>query len=252
MSLEFRIAKTEEEKNLAYKIRYKVFCEELRYLDEHLLLNKLEKDEFDDLETTIHFIALKDSIPIATVRLLTPNNEMTKKQGYFGLSIEKYFDLSFYKGNNIKVAEISRSSVIEKERGKMNILHLWMLVAQYSISKDIFYLPTCAGTETDCSEDVQILTRIAKEKRLFHPFIFTQAKENCTNKSPFRYRLYENSSNFVLPKTLELYVRMGARFTGNPLFHTDFKMYTIPMVWDLNNIGSPFKYFLKRKNSEKI
>ena len=247
--LEVKIANSSEEKNLAYNLRYKVFCEELGYIDKDKFPDNLEKDDYDDLETTISLIAILDGTPVAAARLLTPNKKIAKQRSIdFGLPMENLFSLSCYKERGINVSEISRSSVLNDYRGKLNIMKLWKLAVHYSLANGMPHMCTCAGTETDCFEDAITITEIARNKKLFHPWIYTKAKVNSIPSPTPLFRLYGNNppGEEEIPQTLQLYIRLGLRFTGEPVYYPKFRMCTIPMNWDLKNISKPFKSFFEK------
>jgi N-acyl-L-homoserine lactone synthetase len=78
------IAKTPEEKNLSYQLRYKVYCEDLGWLPVEDA-TRGEQDEFD-VSRSIIFLALGHSgEAIGTSRLILPGNSP--------LPIEEHFEL---------------------------------------------------------------------------------------------------------------------------------------------------------------
>ncbi len=269
MSIEVKIATSEEELNQGYHIRYKVFIEELQFLKKEEYPDELEKDEYDFLDTTVHFIAKIDEKPVGTARLIKTNNEMIKNNKIFGLPMEDLFDLSRYKEMEFAPLEVSRSSVIKNKRSSVIILDIWKICINYCIENHIPLICSCAGTETDNYEDVQIIYNLLKLKNFLHSSIYTKPLfEVKVNHSP-KYILYDDnkkkelltrknfnhctledyeSMGIKLPVTLDYYKRIGVKFTGPPALFPEFKMYTLPMILEFGHINEPFKTFFKRKS----
>lgn len=135
--LEVKIAENSEEKNLAYHLRYKVFCEELNYLDKALYLDKRESDEYDSLNTTFTFIALDNLKAVGTSRLIRQNKNL-------GMPIEKFYDFSHYLIDERIFAENSRSIVLPEYRKTRLIFDIWSAVTQFALENKIsHYCTTC-------------------------------------------------------------------------------------------------------------
>lgn len=102
----FKKAETEEELSEAYKLRFEVYCRERNFLPYKEYPFQYEIDEFDPY--SIHFIAMIDSQPIGTSRLILNNPG--------GFPIEKHYNLDISEiGMNKEMAtEISRLAVIKK------------------------------------------------------------------------------------------------------------------------------------------
>lgn len=269
MSIEVKIATSEEELNQGYHIRYKVFIEELQFALKEGYPDKLEKDEYDFLDTTVHFIAKVDEEAVGTARLIKPNREMTENNQIFGLPMEDLFDLSRYKKMEFTPLEVSRSSIIKNKRSSIIILDIWKICINYCIENYIPLICSCAGTETDNYEDVQIIYNLLKLKKLLHPSIYTKPLSGVKiNHSP-KYVLYDDkikkelltrknfnhctledyeSLGIKLPVTLDYYSRIGVKFTGPPALFPEFNMYTLPMILEFEHINEPFKTFFKRKS----
>ncbi len=131
MNLKVKIARTEEDLNEAFRLRYEIFGEELGYINKNNFPDRIEKDNFDDLETTTNFVVKKNSETIGTVRLI--------ENVGLPFNIEQYVDIDdLKKDENINIAEASRFCVRKNER--FNVKHsfsLCKLIINYAISRDI-------------------------------------------------------------------------------------------------------------------
>lgn len=157
MSLELRVAKTEEEKNFAFEIRYKIFCEEMHYLDPEKFPDKKETDNYDALNTTLQMLLIYDNLAIATVRLILPSNTLADSSKY-GLPIEELIDLSEYKQRDIKLAEPSRSSILKEHRKGMTLMNLWRLLVQCAHNNNITHFVT-----TSHPKDIKLYSKLGFE-----------------------------------------------------------------------------------------
>ena len=120
--LEARKALSEELKNDAYRVRYKVYCVERGYEDQTRFPNRMEMDEFDS-ESVHALVRHKESkTPVGVVRLVLPNRRDPDRkfpiETHFGNRFEastlKKFD---YSRDNI--AEVSRFAVSKQSLKKM-------------------------------------------------------------------------------------------------------------------------------------
>ncbi|MBU1078438.1 MAG: GNAT family N-acetyltransferase [Spirochaetes bacterium] len=270
MNLEIKQVQNEEELNQCLHVRYKVFIEELQFDSKEKYPDKMEQDKYDELDTTIHFIAMINGRGVGTARLIGYNNMLLEENKIFGLSMEDLYDLSEYRENGLVPYEISRSSVIRGERSSIIILDLWKICINYCLMHNTPAFCSCAGTETDNHEDAQLIYELLKLKGLMHSFIHTNPLSESGTKH-FSHSILFNkhhkkdllikrdseqltlndfeSRGIKLPPTLDYFSRIGAKFTGPPVIFPEFKMYTIPMILEFNHIHEPFKTFFKRESS---
>jgi N-acyl amino acid synthase of PEP-CTERM/exosortase system len=116
---EFRIhiAKTPNQKNEVYKVRYKVYCEELQYESVHAFPNKMEKDSYD--KQSIHLLVQhrESSKNIGCMRLIFPENSeqvLPFQKAYGTTLINNIVDLKCIYYNSM--CEVSRLAVVSEFR----------------------------------------------------------------------------------------------------------------------------------------
>jgi N-acyl-L-homoserine lactone synthetase len=107
--LEVRVADNGDLRRLCFGLRYRVYCEEFRYLPASTFPDGLEKDELDEREDTIILGAFADGCAKGTVRLLL---------GSRPLPVEAYLDLAAQGVDRRRTAELSRLAVSRTERDK--------------------------------------------------------------------------------------------------------------------------------------
>lgn len=275
MGFVVQVARKPKERDKSYQVRYQVFIRELGFMPEKDFPDEREKDPYDELASTIHFLALLDGAGVGTARLIGPNKKMTGSGGLrtFGLPMEELFDLSSYREQKIVPHEISRSSVLSEARCSRIIMDIWRISIQYAKQNGIASFCSCAGTETDSPEDAGIIHSLLKLKNHIHPRLETRPLGQTAHTHLPRYILYdpdlkkeireknglshENLAYFEnkgikLPATLEYFIKIGAKFSGPPALFPAFTMFTVPMILDLNSINEPFKTFFGRESPSII
>lgn len=103
MLLTVKKVETKEELTEVYKLRFNIYCKERGFESEEYYPDKLETDEYDPY--SVHFIAMLDSEPVGTSRLILHNP--------IGFPIERYYKINFSQipVEKDKTAEISRLAI---------------------------------------------------------------------------------------------------------------------------------------------
>ncbi len=258
MSLEIRLAKTKEEREAAYNVRYKVFVDELKTIPKELCKGGLEKDIYDNFSE--HLIAVKDKEVIGTVRIQKRTKELTDGKNFlYGLAGENLFDyLPFYK-ENVNLGEIARSSVLKEHRKESVIFNLWKATYQYFTKEGIYNSITMAAPNTDSIEDSKILYEIARRKGLVHDKYNLIPKNSIEIPSKIEVPLYSQSekddiSSLELPENIVVFSKIGYKIAGHPIYYPKFRRVTIPMVCSpQKEVSDKFKkLFSKPSNIIKI
>jgi len=141
MSLEFRIAKTEEERKKCFRVRYEVYAE-VGYINPKDYQNKLLIDEYDKYSTI--FMGVKDEEVVGTLRA-TEDSEL-------GFQMEKIFKEEVVKlrKNCKKIIETSRIMALSTQRYKiaLGLINLAYLFAKQQEITDYCFTtpPTIAKT----------------------------------------------------------------------------------------------------------
>lgn len=107
----YRIARTAEENHAAWRLRYRVYCEETGFLPKEENLNGFEFDEHDGHARQSLLIHRETGLLAGTVRLILPN----PNQPYWGLPARQHSSALQALPNHVMphatTAEISRFSV---------------------------------------------------------------------------------------------------------------------------------------------
>lgn len=108
---ELALAITEEQRNLVYQIRYRVYCEEFGYEPIETFINCRETDEFD--EQSMHCLVTHRTSgqPVGCVRVvMAEGNNLMPMELHTGDSIDQDFIGSFQSRRHV-LCEISRLAV---------------------------------------------------------------------------------------------------------------------------------------------
>src|SRR4030066_718229 len=259
ISIEVINARTAEEKELCYRIRYDVFVKETGYIQREND-NGFEKDEYDELDTTFHFLAYFNGIPAGSARLLLPNKSVCeRKTTYYGLPMESLYDLNYYTSTDLQIAEISRSCVKEKFKSTKTIFFLWKKLIESASKGGITDLITNVNPETDSLSDTYTIYKYARSSNLFDSDIVVYPKKSGGKTTGFRFPLMQKASgdmeecqarNIILPQTLKLFVRVGLLFTGEPIYCDGIDMCALPMNWKIKDISkTSFGKFFSNKET---
>ncbi|MBD3355126.1 GNAT family N-acetyltransferase [Candidatus Woesearchaeota archaeon] len=241
----FKLAKDAEEKDLAYRLRYEVYCIEEKFIE--INEEKTEKDEFDEFAQ--HFLAYKGEEVVGTVRLIEENSYF--KNLSYGLHVEKLFSFSdFERKNKYKFAESSRSSVKKKYRKGLYIWGLWKAMIQYSLKKNITHLIFSANPETNDINYAQKMYCLAKKKGMIHEDISVKLKDDSIGSD---IEDIIDRETVCFPELIQVYLKLGCKFIGPASYYPKVGMCALPMVLDLHNIDEPFRTrFLKKDKSIHI
>ncbi len=133
-NFDFYINKTNSASELEelYRLRYKVYCEEYKYIDQDKHPNKFETDEYDQYSD--HFVMRDKTHEIAAmVRVIKYSRE--------GFPLEKFFqrNVQLSQDDQEKTVEISRLIVAQKYRKKGLLLFLLKGLYRYALDNNVRY-----------------------------------------------------------------------------------------------------------------
>lgn len=121
------VAETQEEKILSYRLRYRIYCQELGWLPADQKSYALEHDEFDEKRSII-FLAITDSgEPIGTSRLILPGNSPLPIEAHFDL--DRLRDIESIYGKTSYGVEVSRFIVLKNGEAKEHEITLMLCKA---------------------------------------------------------------------------------------------------------------------------
>ncbi|MBC77155.1 MAG: hypothetical protein CME64_14180 [Halobacteriovoraceae bacterium] len=117
-AFEIKIVKDQNSLNQIFKIRHKVYCEELGY--EPIVSSQMESDEYD--ENSIHFAVIhkRTGVFAGTVRLVFSSDEKQMPlEAFFNESFENVHSLETKRGEKQSTCEVSRLAVLDTFRKRL-------------------------------------------------------------------------------------------------------------------------------------
>lgn len=140
-----RIAENARELELAQRLRFRIFCNELgAKANPQVMAEQRDFDQFD--EVCEHMLVLDrnkngDDAIVGTYRLLTRTN-MQKLGRFYS---ESEFDISRLKGYEGEIMELGRSCVDIEYRSRSAMQLLWRGIGAYVMAHDIKIMFGCAS-----------------------------------------------------------------------------------------------------------
>jgi predicted GNAT family N-acyltransferase len=244
-----RVAASSKEIADAQRVRNQVFVMEKGLLCHGPVGAEQEVDAYDELGTTVPFIAYVDDVAVGTVRLLRPDPEVSRAIGQpLGLDLASRYDLRPFVAAGASVAEVSRLCVVPELRGGAVLGGLYLAMLRESERMGLTHWVAAGNAETDALEDAEIAYQIAGLRGLVssewhvEPWPSTDAPRPPTR--PFysedeRARARAGDLRGLrLPRTLETFARLAGRYMGHPARERSYTVCSLPLVVDLSHARS--------------
>ncbi|WP_437619671.1 GNAT family N-acetyltransferase [Sorangium sp. So ce1151] len=238
------LADTQEKIVDAQGVRYRVFVKEKGLVSRHAATLDREMDGFDDLETTLHFIAYVDDVPAATARLIRPNRGVAQRIGQpLGVDLATRYDLGPFVGAGVSVAEVSRMCVVPEHRGAAVLCALYHAMVRESLRVGLTHWVGAGNAETDALEDAEIAYRLAERDGLMSSRWRVASRPDASAPGPSLQPFYTPAERararagdlrgLRLPRTLLTFGRLAARYMGRPIRERGYTVCSLPLVMDL-------------------
>lgn len=238
------VADTPEKIADAQRVRNQVFVVEKELLRHGSVTFDRETDEQDALDTTLHFLAIVDGAPVATVRLLRPNAEVARAIGQpLGIDLASRYDLSPFVAAGVALAEVSRLCVLPRYRGTTVLNELYLAMHRESLRVGLTHWVAAGNAETDVLEDAEIAYCLAERDGLVSGRWRVTPWPRAGGAEPSTRPLYSPEERararagdlrgLRLPRTLATFARLAGRFMGRPIQEPGYTVCSLPLVVDL-------------------
>lgn len=213
-----KIAETDEEKEQAFRLRYRVFAEE----ENNKRLANPFKKEWDSYDYYCdHLIVknLKNDCVVGTYRLL-PGKRAVK----IGFYSETEFDLSIFNDIKSDFLELGRSCIDPQYRNGRTLQLLWEGIASYLLEKPHRYLIGCASLHLDnICEINQIYSYFQQSGAISRQYKISPHKTHrLQGLTEVTLQQSEKELLRKLPPLLKGYRWMGAEIGGEPAYDPIF------------------------------
>lgn len=214
---EFVLARSEREKQLAFRLRHEVFVKELGAFRPEP--HEMELDEFDAQAT--HVLARLGDQIIGTCRVLSaPARDGSR----FATPGQAHYDYESLWRDQIRIVEVSRTSVLPEHRGSAVLGKLWKVA--YACAKLRAATHFMAVVQVGCTDsltDARLVHALLARRGLLHPRYDLPPLATRNGPTSPRCPLFSDAERNGeggqrLPPVMRLFHRFGLRACGNPVF----------------------------------
>ncbi|HER34753.1 MAG: GNAT family N-acetyltransferase [Halothiobacillaceae bacterium] len=248
-ALEGAVATTAAEREACYRLRYRVFVEEMgaQIPPGH---GGLERDRFD---AHCHHLLVRDTqsgAVVACTRVLT-DTQACLTGGFYSA---QEFDLAGIHALPERVMEIGRTCVDPGWRRGGTIAALWAELARFMADNRFGYLIGCASIPMDDGgAAARAITDALRERHLAPlarrvrprrplPSLAAEAPDPSNHSSAH--------SSGRLPPLLKAYMRLGAKIGGEPCWDPDFGCADLFISLESGDLQSRYlRHFLERRRA---
>jgi putative hemolysin len=224
--LSVALASAPSDVELAQRLRYKVFAEELgARIDGGP--EGLDRDEFDDW--CDHLIVRDDDRlrAVGTYRILPPHRARSLGRLYS----ENGFDLARLAHLRASMIEVGRACVHRDYRTGAALLMLWAGLAHYMKANGYRHLVGCASAPLG---DGGAQAARLRDELLPH---FVDLEHRVFPRLPFPHARLDRAREVEMPPLIKGYLRLGARVCGEPAWDPDFNCADFMMWLSLDQLN---------------
>jgi putative hemolysin len=237
-----RLAETQEDRDAACRLRFRVFNIELNEGLKSSYTTGLDADQFD---LFCEHLLVEDKQEADPVRRVVGTYRMQSGEtaarhcGYYS---EQEFDFTPYEPLRADILELGRASIDRAHRTPEALTLLWRGIAQYASNMGLRYLLGCSSVNsTDPAEGWEVYRQL--EPYLVQPEFETRptAAYACPSEQGGRAAQPspqpELRASAKVPKLLKTYMAIGARIGGPPAWDRDFGSIDFLTLLDLKLIS---------------
>ncbi|HEX4603050.1 MAG TPA: GNAT family N-acyltransferase [Candidatus Angelobacter sp.] len=222
------LARSEEERRAAYRLRFRTFNLELNEGLERAYETGEDTDEFDRF--CDHLIVHDDSTGcvVGTYRLQTGASAQ-RNLGYYSA---REFDFTPYAALAHEMVELGRACIHPDHRKYEVLMLLWKAVSRYAVARGAHYLIGCSSIT---SQDPGIGGAMYESLK---PMLAPEHLRTSPT-APYAFPMTETETSQPVrpPKLLRAYLAVGANICGPPALDREFKTIDFLTLIDLNTIS---------------
>jgi putative hemolysin len=217
---EFVLAKSEQDKQRAFRLRHEVFVKEIGAFKPDP--RAVEIDEFD--AQALHLLAKRGEQVVGTCRVLTEVQAPGASGLRFATPGQAHYDYESLRRDRIRMVEVSRSSVLPEHRGSAVLGKLWK--SAYACAKRCDATHFMAVVQVGCTDsllDAELVHSVLARRGMLHPRYDLEPRTRGSGPASPRCPLFSDTERSGkgeprLPPVLRLFHRFGLRACGLPVF----------------------------------
>lgn len=222
-----RLAESADEVQLAQRLRFQVFNEELKEGLPDSWETGRDEDRFDIVCDHLFVEEMKSGTVVGTYRLLTGTRAASTGIGYYGA---QEFDFSPFEPHRAGILELGRACVSSAHRNQTVLGLLWRGISIYARSAGTRYMLGCSSlTSQDPAVGSSAYVQLAG--RHLAPEGFR------TKPLPgYAFPIAPGPELARIPRLMAAYIAVGARICGEPALDREFKTIDFLTLLDLDSL----------------
>ncbi len=236
-SLSVGLAISSREIELAQRLRYQVFAEELgaRLL---CATPRVDQDIFDPFCKHLVVRDNNSGEVVGTYRILPPENAKTAGRNY----TEDEFDITRLQHLRPHLVEVGRSCVHPDYRTGATIALLWTGLVRYMLQNGHDYLIGCCSISM--ADGGHAAASLYYRLREYMSPVEYRVFPHC----PLPLESLRRDIPAAVPPLLKGYLRAGASICGKPAWDPDFNTADLPILLHMTNISARYaRHFVRRQ-----
>jgi len=247
-----RLAQSQEDRQAACRLRFKVFNIELGEGLESSYRTGLDTDRFDGV---CHHLLVEDKPSSRVVGTYRMQSGPTAAR-HFGYYSEQEFNLAPYEPLRPGILELGRAAIDREHRTPEVLTLLWRGIAQYAHGMGLRYLLGCSSLNScDPGEGWRLyrqlaIYRVPPEFETLPAAAYTcPSEQQEANAQPFSWRGEDRpapetgppaqaAAPVKVPKLLKTYLAIGARIAAPPAWDREFRSIDFLTFLDLELLSS--------------
>ena len=245
-----RLAETQEDREAACRLRFRVFNIELGEGLESSYETGLDMDRFDAICEHL-LVEDKTSRRIVGTYRMQSGETAARNLGYYS---EQEFNLTPYEPLRPGILELGRASIDREHRTPEVLMLLWRGIAQYATDMGLRTLLGCSSLNSNDPAEGWQMYRQLENFRVSREFATTPTAEyrcpaeqqdagaqptSCENDRWLRGEVdpARSSTSVKVPKLLKTYLAIGARIAAPPARDREFGTIDFLTLLDLNSLS---------------
>ena len=222
-----RLAETEADKLLAYRLRFLVFNLELNEGLESAFVSGYDTDRFDEVCEQLIVEHTPSGTVVGTYRMQSG----ACAARHFGYYSEQEFDFAPYEAMRSRILELGRACVHRDHRSSEVLNLLWKGIMRHAVRRGARYLMGCCSlTSQDAAEGAAVYA--ALRSSMAEPGMIT--KPAAAFVLPVVAGIPERVEP---PRLLRAYLAVGARICSEPAMDRAFKTIDYLTLLDLETMN---------------
>ncbi len=219
-----KLATSDAELKEVFKLRYRIFNEELGEGIPENAATGLDVDDFDKF--CEHLMVLDKGKVIGTYRLLLGSRR--PPQGFY---TETEFEIKKLPIDLDKTVELGRGCIDIEYRNKTTLIALFWGLHQFALERDAHYMLGCGSLPPMNADDAEAT---------YASLLAAQKVKNIEGVGPRTQNAFkgnaENGKGDV-PPLVGFYLEFGAQIFGRPAYDPVFKCYDLLIVFDMDHLS---------------